>query len=71
MKFIGNKMINFNMKMKVGKEHIPEVNTFKYLGLNINNKMDFNQTFIENFEKVRKAMFSLNSFWNETKWSFT
>jgi hypothetical protein len=50
------------MRFKINNENIPEVQEFKYLGLNINNKLDFNKTILENFEKVGKAVFSLSSF---------
>jgi hypothetical protein len=62
MKFGNEKVGTIKQELKLNNEIIPETTQFKYLGLMINNKLDFNQTIIENFDKVRKAVFSLTAF---------
>ena len=45
---VGNeKTSNFDMRFKINNENVPEVQEFKYSGLNINNKLYFNKTILE------------------------
>ena len=43
----------------LNQQNMKETTNIKYLGIEINNLLDFNTTSIENFKKVQKSVFSL------------
>ena len=62
MVFGREKINNLKFDFKLNDTVINEQDEFKYLGISINNKLDFNKSILENFDKVRKAVFSLTAF---------
>lgn len=59
---INNQITEDNVKIKINDIMVNYVTEFKYLGLHINDKLEYHSQYIKKFEKIQRSYLSLYNY---------